>query len=89
MSLLEVSEVLVEVLSVELLGGRSVGVEVGSIEHGSSGSLSVVGKILSLGRSIILLGNQLLLLNHSLLESKNCSMSLFLQLKGRISLHLI
>lgn len=86
MSLLEVSEVLVEVLSVELLGGGSVGVEVGSIEHGSSGSLSVVGKILSLGRSIILLGNQLLLLNHSLLESKNCSMSLFLQLKGRISL---
>ena len=89
LSLLEVSEVLVEVLSVELLGGRSVGVEVGSIEHGSSGSLSVVGKILSLGRSIILLGNQLLLLNHSLLESKNCSMSLFLQLKGRISLDLI
>jgi len=84
--LLEISEVLVEVLSVELLGSRSVGVKVGSIEHWSSGSLSVVGEGLSLGRGIILLSNQLLLLNDSLLESKNGSMSLFLQLKSRISL---
>jgi len=84
--LLEISEVLVEVLSVELLGSRSVGVKVGSIEHWSSGSLSVVGEGLSLGRGIILLSNQLLLLNDSLLESKNSSMSLFLQLKSRISL---
>jgi len=86
LSLLEISEVLVEVLSVELLGSRSVGVKVCSIEHWSSGSLSVVGEGLSLGRGIILLSNQLLLLNDSLLESKNSSMSLFLQLKSRISL---
>ena len=49
LSLLEVSEVLVEVLSVELVGSWTVGVEVGSIEDWSPGPLSVVGEVLSLG----------------------------------------
>ena len=46
--LLEVSEVLVEVLSVELFRGWSAGVEVSSIEDWSPGSLSVAGEVLSL-----------------------------------------
>ena len=46
--LLEVSEVLVEVLSVELFRGWSAGVEVCSIEDWSPGSLSVAGEVLSL-----------------------------------------
>ena len=46
---LEVVEVPVEVLGVELVGSWTVGVEVSSIEDWSPGSLSAVGKVLSLG----------------------------------------
>ena len=68
--LLEVPEVLIEVLGVELLRGGSAGVEVGSIEHWSPGSLllSVVGEGLSLGTGVVLGSDPLLFLNHSFLE---------------------
>jgi hypothetical protein len=68
--LLEVPEVLIEVLGVELLRGGSAGVEVGSIEHWSPGSLllSVVGEGLSLGTGVVLCSDPLLFLNHSFLE---------------------
>ena len=46
---LEVVEVPVEVLGVELVGSWTVWVEVSSIEDWSPGSLSAVGKVLSLG----------------------------------------
>ena len=84
--LLEVPEVLLEVASVELLRGGTAGVEVGSVEDWSPGTLSGVGKVLSLGGGIVLLGNLLLFLHHGLLESNHSLVSLLLQLESRIGL---
>ena len=86
--LLEVPEVLIEVLGVELLRGGSAGVEVGSIEHWSPGSLllSVVGEGLSLGTGVVLGSDPLLFLNHSFLEGQHSLVSLLLQLESGVSL---
>ena len=67
--LLEIPEIRVKVLSVELLGGGSTGVEVGGIEHGPLGSLllPVVGEGLPLGAGVVLGGDPLLLLYDGLL----------------------
>ena len=86
--LLEIPEIRVKVLSVELLGGGSTGVEVGGIEHGPLGSLllPVVGEGLPLGAGVVLGGDPLLLLYDGLLEGKHSLVSLLLQLKGRVGL---
>ena len=86
--LLEVPEVLIEVLGVELLRGGSAGVEVGSIEHWSPGSLllSVVGEGLSLGTGVVLGSDPLLFLNHSFLECEHSLVSLLFQLESGVSL---
>jgi len=86
--LLEIPEIRVKVLSVELLGGGSTGVEVGGIEHGPLGSLllPVVGEGLPLGAGVVLGGDPLLLLYDGLLKGKHSLVSLLLQLKGRVGL---
>jgi hypothetical protein len=83
---LEVSEVLVEVASVELLRGGLVGVEVSGVEDWTSGSLSAVSKVLSLGRGVILTSDLLLLLHHRLLEGDDGLVPLFLKLESRVGL---
>jgi len=86
--LLEVLEISIKVLGVELLGGRSAGVEVGGIEHWPPGSLllSVVGEGLPLRTSVVLGGDPLLLLDDGLLEGEHSLVPLFLQLEGRVGL---
>jgi len=83
---LEVSEVLVEVARVELFGSRTVWVEVSCVEHRSSGSLSAVSKVLSLGRGVIFTSDLLLFLDHRLLEGDDSLMPLFLKLESRVGL---
>jgi len=82
--LLELLEILVEVLSVELVGGRSVRVEVGSIEDRSllppplePSPLGCEGS--PLGSIVPLLGYPRLLLDHTGLVCEHCRMSLLLQ----------
>jgi len=79
--LLELLEVLVETLSVELLRSGLIGVELSSVEHRSSLSSALVGKLTSLQSSILLLHNSLLLRNDALLMRKDSIVTLFLQLK--------
>jgi len=83
---LEVSEVLVEVARVELFRSRTVWVEVSCVEHRSSGSLSAVSKVLSLGRGVIFTSDLLLFLDHRLLEGDDSLMPLFLKLESRVGL---
>jgi len=83
---LKVSEVLVEVARVELFGSRTVWVEVSCVEHRSSGSLSAVSKVLSLGRGVIFTSDLLLFLDHRLLEGDDSLMPLFLKLESRVGL---
>ena len=86
--LLEILEISIKVLGIELLGGRSAGVEVGGIEHWPPGSLllSVVGEGLPLRAGVVLGGDPLLLLDDGLLEGEHSLVPLFLQLKGRVGL---
>jgi len=83
---LEVSEVLVKVLTVELFRGRTVWVEVGGVEDWPPRPLPAVGKVLSLGRSVVLTSDLLLLLHDGLLEGNHSLVSLFLKLESGISL---
>jgi len=86
--LLEVLKISIKVLGVELLGGRSAGVEVGGIEHWPPGSLllSVVGEGLPLRAGVVLGGDPLLLLDDGLLEGEHSLVPLFLELKGGVGL---
>ena len=83
---LKVSEVLVKVLTVELFRGRTVWVEVGGVEDWPPRPLPAVGKVLSLGRSVVLTSDLLLLLHDGLLEGDHSLVSLFLKLESGISL---
>jgi len=86
--LLEVLKISIKVLGVELLRGRSAGVEVGGIEHWPPGSLllSVVGEGLPLRAGVVLGGDPLLLLDDGLLEGEHSLVPLFLELKGGVGL---
>jgi len=83
---LEVSEVLVKVLTVELFRGRTVWVEVGGVEDWPPRPLSAVGKVLSLGGGVVLTSDLLLLLHDGLLEGNHSLVPLFLKLESGISL---
>jgi len=85
--LLELSKVLFEGVRVELGGQVLLGVEVGSVEHRSPGSLSLVGKGLSLGVAQQLFLDLLLLLNHSLLVGQDRLVSGLLSEEGGVLCH--
>ena len=82
--LLELLEVLVEVLGVELVSGRLVGVELGSVEDGPTGVLSaLVGELTPLRGVVPLAGNLVLPLNDAGLVVEHGGVPLGLQGEGR------
>jgi len=79
--LLELLEVLVEVLSVELLRSGLVGVELSSVEHGSPLLSTLVGELPSLQGVLLLLHDPLLLRDDALLMCEHGIVTLLLQCK--------
>ena len=86
--LLELLEVLVEVLGVELVSGRLVGVELGSVEDGPAGVLSaLVGELTPLGGVVPLAGDLVLPLHDAGLVVEHGGVPLGLQGECRAGSH--